>query len=62
MIGNGYGSRRPGGDPRRCGPRKFERNDNPDRKNPRFRPFGPRINNNANYNTVNRDDFKFLVS
>ena len=29
-MGNGYGSRRPGGDPRRGGPRKFERNDNPD--------------------------------
>ena len=55
LMGNGYGSRRPGGDPRSGGPRKFERNDNPDKRNPRFRPFGPRINTYVN----NRHDFKF---
>ena len=53
LMGNGYG--RPGGDPRSGCPRKFERNDKPDKKNPRFRPFGPRINSSIN----NRDDFKF---
>ena len=55
LMGTGYGSRRPRLDPRSVGPRKFERNDNPDKRNPRFRPFGPRRNNNVN----DRKDFKF---